>query len=84
MACLSSAQSSIGWRRFASLIEADDEARHAPAIQALRAAERTGRPLGNDDFVSGLETRLRRPLARRGPGRNLRPGTTARPFCCEP
>jgi putative transposase len=58
---------------FAGLIEADDEAWHAPAIQALRAAERTGRPLGNADFVRDLEIRLRRPLARRGPGRKPAP-----------
>ncbi len=58
---------------FVGLIEADDEARHAPAIQALRAAERTGRPLGNADFVRDLEARLRRPLSRRGPGRKPTP-----------
>ena len=38
--------------RFAELIEtADDPA----ALAAIRAAELTGRPLGNADFVAGLE-----------------------------
>jgi putative transposase len=36
--------------------------------EALRAAERTGRPLGSLRFVARLEKRLRRPLARQKPG----------------
>jgi putative transposase len=36
---------------------------------ALRAAEQTGRPLGTEDFISGLERILGRPIARRAPGR---------------
>lgn len=36
---------------------------------ALRGAETTGRPLGNDDFIAGLERLLGRPIARRAPGR---------------
>jgi hypothetical protein len=36
--------------------------------EALRAGERTGRPLGSAAFVAGLEQSLRRPLARRKPG----------------
>jgi hypothetical protein len=44
-----------------------------PGDPALRAAERTGRPLGNAEFVRDLETRLRRPLARRGAGRKPAP-----------
>jgi putative transposase len=36
---------------------------------ALRAAEQTGRPLGNADFIAGLERILDRPVARRAPGR---------------
>jgi putative transposase len=50
---------------FAALIagDADD-----PAFGALRAAETTGRPLGNRDFVAGLERILDRPIARRAPG----------------
>ena len=38
------------------------------ARRALRAAETTGRPLGNDDFIAGLERRLGRRLARGRPG----------------
>jgi putative transposase len=54
----------VAW--FAELIdsEADD-----PAFAAIRAAEATGRPLGTKDFVSDLERRLGRPIARRAPGR---------------
>ena len=36
--------------------------------RAIRAGERTGRPLGSADFVAGLERRLGRALARRKPG----------------
>jgi putative transposase len=35
---------------------------------AIRAGERTGRPLGSPRFVRGLERRLRRVLARQKPG----------------
>jgi putative transposase len=35
----------------------------------LRRAESTGRPLGADDFVTGLESLLGRKIARRAPGR---------------
>lgn len=45
--------------------ERDDEA----AFTALRGAETTGRPLGNEDFIAGLERLLGRPIARRAPGR---------------
>jgi putative transposase len=38
------------------------------AHAALRAGERTGRPLGSARFVTGLERRLGRSLARRKPG----------------
>ncbi len=52
---------------------AEDEA----AFAALRAAETTGRPLGNEDFVKGLERLLGRPVARRAPGRKpAAPGTS--------
>jgi hypothetical protein len=40
-----------------------------PAFSALRAAETTGRPLSAKDFVTDLERRLGRPIARRAPGR---------------
>src|SRR6185312_4333711 len=36
--------------------------------EAIRAAERTGRPLGAAAFIEGLEEQLKRPLARRKPG----------------
>lgn len=36
--------------------------------EAIRGAERTGRPLGSAAFIEGLEERLDRPLARRKPG----------------
>ena len=36
--------------------------------EAIRAGERTGRPLGSARFVAGLERRLRRKLARQKPG----------------
>jgi len=36
---------------------------------AIRAAEATGRPLGNAAFVADLERRLGRPIARQSPGR---------------
>ena len=57
--------------RFGELIaeEPQIEAAHARAMQALRASEGIGRPLGTADFVKDLEQRLGRPLARRAPGR---------------
>jgi putative transposase len=48
--------------------EADGEGQ-ARAFQALRASETTGRPLGNIEFIAGLERLLGRPIARRAPGR---------------
>jgi putative transposase len=39
----------------------------------LRAAEQTGRPVGNSDFIAGLERVLGRPVARRAPGRKPKP-----------
>ena len=36
---------------------------------SLRKAEGIGRPLGTADFVTELERRLGRPIARRAPGR---------------
>jgi putative transposase len=44
------------------------EAEDAPAAAALKAAETTGRPLGAEDFIQGLERILRRRLARGRPG----------------
>ena len=40
--------------------------------EAIRSAERTGRPLGSADFVASLEASLGRPLARGKPGRKPR------------
>ena len=36
---------------------------------ALRRSEGSGRPLGNAEFIAGLERLLGRPIARRAPGR---------------
>jgi len=36
---------------------------------AIRSCERTGRPLGNSQFIAGLEKILGRSIARRAPGR---------------
>src|SRR5882724_5451016 len=49
------------WRGF--LAGGLGEAEHA----AIRAGERTGRPLGSAPFVTRLERRLHRPLARQKP-----------------
>jgi putative transposase len=43
--------------------------------EALRRHERTGRPLGNDDFLSRLEAALGRPMRRGKPGPKGSPGT---------
>lgn len=49
------------------------------AFTAIRAAEGTGRPLGNEDFIAGLERILGRRLARRAPGRRPRVPTQTEP-----
>ena len=51
---------------FAALIA--DQVNDA-GFAALRAAERTSRPLGTKDFIEGLERVLGRRIARRAPGR---------------
>jgi putative transposase len=43
------------------------------ALAAIRAGERTGRPLGDADFVGHLEQATGRALARRKPGRKPAP-----------
>lgn len=53
--------------QFRDLIEPDPD--RDGDFLALRAAERTGRPLGGRDFVLDLERRLGRPLSPRGRGR---------------
>jgi len=57
------------WRAFLDRGLEEDE------HQALRAGERTGRPLGSDAFVASLERDLGRPVARRKPG--PKPGPAA-------
>ena len=51
------------WRKFLRR-GLDEDSR-----QTLRRHERTGRPLGSDDFVQTLERRTGRPLTKRKPGR---------------
>jgi len=51
------------WRGF--LLEPEDEAE----MEAIRRHGRTGRPLGDLDFVKRLQKRLRRRLVPRKPGR---------------
>ena len=50
-----------------ALLEADAE----EDLSDLRRAETTGRPLGAPEFVSGLEKKLGRTIARRPPAANL-------------
>jgi putative transposase len=56
------------WRNFLAAGLGEDER------EAIRAAERTGRPLGAPPFIARLEKRLHRPLVRRKPG--PKPGET--------
>ena len=51
--------------RFEDLIEDGSE----EGFAGLRRAEGSGRPVGNADFILGLERILGRPIARRAPGR---------------
>ena len=51
------------WRRFLAQELPDEEAK------VLRAHERTGRPLGSEAFLGGLEAALGRPLHKRRAGR---------------
>jgi hypothetical protein len=39
------------------------------AFEKLRRSQSTGRPVGAEEFVLGLEKILKRPIARRSPGR---------------
>ena len=52
--------------RFADLLETDAD---DPNFRTLRASEGTGRPVGDANFIAGLERLLGRPIARRAPGR---------------
>jgi len=51
-----------------------DPLMEAGEMARLRKATRTGRPLGSEDFVTELETRLERPLKLRktGPAKKTR------------
>jgi putative transposase len=51
---------------FAALVQGDGD---GSADDAFRKAELTGRPIGTAAFISDLERRLGRPIARRAPGR---------------
>jgi putative transposase len=42
---------------------------HDGAFEKLRRSEGTGRPVGGEEFILGLEKLLKRPIARRSPGR---------------
>jgi hypothetical protein len=42
---------------------------HEGAFEELRRSEGSGRPVGGEEFVFGLEQLLKRPIARRSPGR---------------
>ena len=53
------------WPTFRDLLLEDYEEK----FTSLREAEGIGRPLGTADFVTELERRLGRPIARRAPGR---------------
>jgi putative transposase len=59
------------WRQFLAGALGDEDR------DSIRAHERTGRPLGAERFVKGLERRLGRPLARQKPGRKPRDGDAA-------
>jgi putative transposase len=62
--------------RFADLLECDAG---DAVFKALRLSEGSGRPLGNADFIAGLERILRRPIARRAPGRKAKVPTADQP-----
>jgi putative transposase len=64
---------------FARLIALDGE---DTSFADLRAAEGTGRPLGNADFIAGLERILGRRLARRAPRRKPRATPKTNGDCC--
>ncbi len=51
------------WKEYLSLIPSEDD------IRKLKQHERTGRPLGNESFISCLEKSLGKPLKPKKPGR---------------
>lgn len=54
------------WRRFLTRVIREED------LQALRAHERTGRPLGDEAFLESLEQNLGRILRRQKPGPKLK------------
>ena len=50
------------WREYLSIESSDKD------VAAFERHERTGRPLGNESFIAGLETTLELPLRLRKPG----------------
>ena len=56
------------WRRLLCSVVSEEE------LREFRAHERTGRPLGDEDFVRRLERKLGRVLQRKKPGRRRRDG----------
>lgn len=62
---------------FAALIAPNEE--DESAFASIRSAEGTGRPLGNADFIAGLERILGRPVAKRAPGRKPKSAGTDEP-----
>jgi putative transposase len=62
---------------FAALIA--PEAAGEQHFAGIRSSERTGRPLGNPEFIAGLERVLGRPIARRAPGRKRKAATEDEP-----
>jgi putative transposase len=63
---------------FAALIAPDDA--NESAFASIRAAEGTGRPLGNAQFIEDLERILGRRIARRAPGRKRKSADDDAPF----
>jgi len=55
------------WRGFLARVIREED------IKALRAAERTGRPLGDETFLATLEQKLGRILCRQKPGPKRKP-----------
>ncbi len=64
---------------FPGLLTSQDET----GIAALRASEGTGKPLGNTDFIAGLERILGRRLAKRAPGRKPRSADDSQAVPCK-
>ena len=62
------------WTRWSRKIQWSDKSPQSDmeaSIEVLRHHTRNGCPLGNDDFMDALETRLGYPVRRKSPGRPL-------------